>query len=228
MGCTEKDASICLDDEKPAHSVTLSSYQIGKYEVTQKQWKAVMGERNNPAQFQGDDLPVETVSWDDVQVFLQKLNTQTGKKYRLPTEAEWEYAARERGKNVRFGNGKDIADPTEINFNVDKDHITFYSIAGIYRAKTSTVGSFKPNNLGLYDMSGNVWEWCSDLYGDYETNVGPNPQGVGKGSSRVVRGGSWFSYAQDSRVSVRDKDAPADRVSRIGFRVVRFELSSAK
>ncbi len=227
MGCMETRDSICDDDEKPAHAVTLSSYAIGKYEVTQKQWKAVMGEKNNLADFKGDDLPVEQVSWDDVQVFLQKLNTQTGKKYRLPTEAEWEYAARERGKNVRFGNGKDIADPAEINFNGDKAYRTFYSIAGIVQEKTTPVGSFKPNGLGLYDMSGNVLEWCSDWYGTYETNVGPNPQGAAKGSYHVKRGGGWSYTPQRCRVSFRNGGTPSIHYNYIGFRVILSSLPSS-
>ena len=208
MGCTERDASICNEDEKPAHSVTLSSYSIGKYEVTQKQWKAVMGEKSNPSKFVGDDLPVEQVSWEDVQVFLQKLNTQTGKKYRLPTEAEWEYAARggKKSNNFRYSGSNDL---NSVAWNPNNSNV-----------KTHPVGQKKENELGIYDMSGNVLEWCNDWYGNYETNVGPNPQGVGNGSYRVYRGGSWSGTTGSCLVADRRPTAPVFRYYALGFRVV--------
>ena len=159
-------------DEKPVHSVTLNSFQIGKYEVSQAEWVAVMG--SNPSYFKGDNLPVEQVSWEDVQIYLEKLNSKTGKSYRLPTEAEWEYAAREGGKNRRFGNGKNTIDPSEINFNASADYKKSYSNTGTYRAKTVAVSSFSPNALGLYNMSGNVWEWCSDWYEKIITKTVPH------------------------------------------------------
>ena len=215
-------------DEKPVHPVTLSNYSIGKYEVTQKQWKAVMGEKNNPSNFQGDNLPVEQVSWDDVQMFLQKLNEKIGKKYRLPTEAEWEYAARERGKNIRFGNGKDTANPSEINFDASKANKISYSVIGTYRQKTTSVGSFQPNSLGLYDMSGNVWEWCNDQYEDYSSNAVFNPSGAKNGSLYVIRGGSWNSYSDGCRVSYRSNSLPVNRGNGLGFRVVLSENSPSK
>ncbi len=165
MGCTSEQQD-CIDDrEKPTHRVTVGDFYLGKYEVTQKLWQEIMG--NNPSNFKNCDMcPVEQVSWDDVQEFLQKINAKyPGRNYRLPTEAEWEYAARGGGKAVLFGNGKNIADPKEINFDASASYKTSYSLAGEYRAKTVPVGSLNSSNaLGLHDMSGNVWEWCSDWY----------------------------------------------------------------
>jgi formylglycine-generating enzyme required for sulfatase activity len=174
----------------------------------------------NPSNFKGDNLPVENVSWDDVQEYLKKLNQKTGKKYRLPTEAEWEYAAREGGKKVRFGNGKDIANPSEINFDGSKDYKKPYSVVGVYREKTTNVGSFSPNSLGLYDMSGNVWEWCSDWYSSYSSSAVSNPTGAATGSSRVGRGGGWDSYPLHCRVAYRNYGSPPIHGSSLGFRVV--------
>ena len=191
MGCTSEQQD-CYSDEKPAHSVTVDDFYIGRYEVTQKLWTETMG--TNPSHFKNcDDCPVENVSWDDVQDFLKKLNARyPGRNYRLPTEAEWEYAARGGGRQVLFGNGKNVADPDEINFDASADYKKSYSIAGTYRQKTVPVGSLNsPNALGLYDMSGNVWEWCSDLYDSdyYKNSPTANPTGPSSGSGRVIRGG---------------------------------------
>jgi formylglycine-generating enzyme len=206
-------------DEKPTHSVTLSDFYIGKYEVSQAEWIAVMD--TNPSYFKGNNLPVEQVSWDDVKVYLQKLNAKTGKNYRLPTEAEWEYAAREGGKNVRFGNGKNTIDPSEINFDASASYKKPYSVVGEYRVKTVAVNSFAPNALGIYNMSGNVWEWCSDWRGAYSSGSQQNPTGPTTGSNRVFRGGSWLSYPQNCRATIRYSSTPAGRHYDLGFRVVR-------
>ena len=222
MGCTSEQKD-CGDDEKPTHQVTLSDFYIGKYEVTQKLWTEIMGE--NPSYFKnGDNYPVEQVSWDDIQTFLSKLNTKyPNRNYRLPTEAEWEYAARGGGKEVVFGNGKNTLDPKEANFNASAANKTSYSLAGEYRQKTTPVGSFIPNAIGLYDMSGNVWEWCSDWYGSdyYKNSPATNPQGPTSGSFRVFRGGSWSDYPQYCRVAFRSGYSPDYRYNSIGFRLAR-------
>ena len=227
MGDTFSEGNI---SEKPLHKVSLRDFNLGKYPVTQRQWKAIMGD--DPSHFKGDDLPVENVSWDNVQKFIQKLNEQTGKNYRLPTEAEWEYAAREGGKKVRFGNGKDIADPKEINFDGTKDYKKPYSVEGEYRGKTTPafvptagkpVSQFKPNALGLHDMSGNVWEWCQDVW--HENYNGAPEDGSawekGDNSFRVLRGGSWYADPEYCRVASRFRINPYSRYLYVGFRVVR-------
>ncbi len=193
-------------EEKPVHDVTLSDFYIGKYEVTQAQWQLVMGD--NPSHYKGcDNCPVERVSWDEVQVFITKLNLLTGKKYRLPTEAEWEYAARGAGlsQGFRYAGGNNI------NF------VSWYS--GNSQGKTQPVGTMKPNELGLYDMSGNVWEWCSDWFDDFTATPKENPEGPEEGDYKIVRGGSWYGYIGGSRVTCRGSDEPANKRSYIGFRV---------
>jgi len=212
------------EDEKPTHQVTLSAFEIGKYEVTQELWYAIMQTR--PSDHKNcAECPVERVSWEDVQVFLQKINAAyPGKNYRLPTEAEWEYAAREGGKKVRFGNGKDVADPVQINFDSRESYKESYSLAGSYRGATVAIGSLRsPNALGLHDMSGNVWEWCSDWYGEsyYKKSPAKDPKGPGSGSYRVVRGGSWSGLPQQCRVAGRNGFAPGDRSISVGFRLAR-------
>ena len=189
MGATSEQGSDADSDEKPAHSVTLSDYYIGKYEVTQAQWKAVMG--NNPSYFKGDNLPVEEVSWNDCQTFVTKLNQLTGRKFRLPTEAEWEYAARggNKSKGYKYSGSNIIDDVAWYDGNSDD--------------KTHPVASKQANELGLYDMSGNVWEWCQDWYGSYSSSAQTNPTGSTSGSDRVLRGGSWSRGATGCRVSNR-------------------------
>jgi formylglycine-generating enzyme required for sulfatase activity len=207
MGCTAEQGSDCYDNEKPAHSVTLSSFYIGKYEVTQAQWKAVMG--NNPSYFKGDNLPVEQVSWDDAQAFIRKLNQKTGKDYRLPTEAEWEYAARggKQSHGYKYCGGNT---PDNVAWYCDNSD-----------SKTRPVGTKQANELGIYDMSGNVWEWCSDWYAAYSSNAQTNPQGAASGSNRVHCGGSWYAYAGRCRVSSRGLHAPGYRSDGLGFRLAR-------
>jgi sulfatase modifying factor 1 len=209
MGCTSEQGSDCYDGEKPSHTVNLSSFYIGKYEVTQAQWRAVMG--TNPSSNSGcDNCPVDNVSWDDVQQFIQKLNQQTGKRYRLPTEAEWEYAARGGNKSKGFiYSGSD-----------DIGAVAWYD--GNSGSKTHPVGQKSPNELGIYDMTGNVWEWCSDWYAEYYYSSSPNsnPQGPSSGSDRVLRGGSWIYAATYCRVAIRFLSSPEYRTYIYGFRVL--------
>jgi formylglycine-generating enzyme required for sulfatase activity len=207
MGATSEQGSDADDNEKPVHSVTLSDFYIGKYEVTQAQWKAVMG--SNPSNFTGDDnRPVEQVSWDKIQEFILKLNQLTGKTYRLPTEAEWEYAAR-GGKQSQ---GYEYAGSNTI------DEVAWYN--GNSGSKTHPVGQKQPNELGLYDMSGNVREWCQDRYGDYSSSAQTNPTGPTRGSGRVLRGGSWYFNAGFCRVADRVNGNPSSRLFNSGFRLV--------
>ena len=214
MGSPSSEVDRSSDETQ--HQVTVSDFHIGKYEVTQALWKAVMD--NNPSNFKGDELPVEEVSWNDVQEFLQKLNAKTGKTYRLPTEAEWEYACR-AGTTTPFNTGNNL---TTSQANYDGNYPYNNNAEGEYRNKTMPVGSFPPNTWGLYDMHGNVWEWCSDWYGaDYSNSNSPqtNPAGPSSGSFRVFHGGSWYSYAQYCRAAYRSSDAPGRRTDIIGFRL---------
>jgi formylglycine-generating enzyme required for sulfatase activity len=206
IGCTDEQGSDCESDEKNSHRVTLSDFKLGKYEVTQAQWKKIMG--SNPSNFSNcDECPVERVSWDDIQIFLRKLNSQTGKNYRLPTEAEWEYAARggNQSAGYKYAGSNTIGD------------VAWYD--GNEGSKTHPVGGKRPNELGLYDMSGNVWEWCQDWYGGYSTASQTNPNGAGTGSNRVFRGGGWYYPARLCRVSYRGYYTPAGRGSNLGFRL---------
>lgn len=196
-------------NEKPVHNVTLSDFSIGKYPVTQKQWQAIMDD--NPSFFKDcDNCPVENVSWNDIQDFLQKLNHKTGKNYRLPTEAEWEYAAMggNKSRGFRFSGSNSI------------DDVAWYNHNSGY--KTHPVGQKQSNELGLFDMSGNVWEWCSDWYGAdyYQIKPTTNPQGPSAGPDRVNRGGSWRSDPQYCRPSYRGYYTPGERRTNLGFRLV--------
>lgn len=204
MGATSEQGSE-ISDEKPVHSVTLSGYYIGKTEVTQALWQAVMG--SNPSYFEGDDLPVEQVSWDDCQEFIRKLNSLTGQNFRLPTEAEWEFACR-GGNNSR---GYKYSGSNYI------DNVAWYD--GNSGDKTHPVATKSPNELGIYDMSGNVWEWCADWYGDYSSGRQTNPKGPYGGSLRVGRGGSWFIYAGFCRSSYRISFVPTFRYYYLGLRL---------
>lgn len=204
MGATSEQGSE-ISDEKPVHSVTLSGYYIGKTEVTQALWQAVMG--SNPSYFEGDGLPVEQVSWDDCQKFIRKLNSLTGQNFRLPTEAEWEFACR-GGNNSR---GYKYSGSNYI------DNVAWYD--GNSGDKTHPVATKSPNELGIYDMSGNVWEWCADWYGDYSSGRQTNPKGPYDGSYRVGRGGSWFIYARFCRSSYRISYYPTFRFNFLGLRL---------
>ncbi len=191
-------------DEKPVHSVSLSNFCIGKTEVTQELWQAVMG--NNPSNFKGDNLPVEQVSWNDVQEFITKLDQLTGKSYRLPTEAEWEYAAREGGNSPAYDyNGSNNIDDVACAYEE--------SVKSTY-----PVGTKQPNGLGIYDMDGNVWEWCADWYGEnyYSNSPGKDPSGPPSGTYRVSRGSTCGNGA-----TIRYVGYPEHRDSFLGFRLAQ-------
>ncbi|HRK27095.1 MAG TPA: SUMF1/EgtB/PvdO family nonheme iron enzyme [Chitinophagales bacterium] len=211
-------------NEKP-HEVTVGDFYMGKYEVTFEEYdlfcEATGREKPSDQGWGRGKRPVINVSWHDAVAYCEWASRTSGKKYRLPTEAEWEYAAREGGKKVRFGNGKDIIDPAEANFDGSESYKKSYSRTGTYREKTVAVGSFKPNALGIYDMAGNVWEWCSDWYAAdyYQNSPRNNPQGPASGSIRVLRGGSWTYCAVCCRVSYRDYITPTIRDDCYGFRV---------
>ena len=193
------------DNEKPVHSVTLSDYYIGETEVTQELWEAVMG--SNPSNFKGSKKPVEKVSWNDCQEFITKLNNLTGKNFRLPTEAEWEYAARGGNKSQGYKYS---------GSNTRGNVAWYYDNSG---SKTHDVKTKQANELGIYDMSGNVWEWCQDWYGSYSSSSQTNPTGPSSGSDRVCRGGCWSNAAILSRVSFRSYNSPGSRGSGLGLRL---------
>ena len=205
MGATSEQGSDAWDDEKPVHSVTLSSFYIGKTEVTQALWKAVMG--SNPSYFKGDNLPVECVSWNDCQEFIRKLNALTGQNFRLPTEAEWEFACR-GGNNSR---GYKYSGSNYI------DNVAWYG----YNSgdKTHHVATKLPNELGIYDMSGNVIEWCSDWYEKYSSGVQTNPKGPYDGSHRVIRNVGLYNNARGCCSSTRYGYTPDRRVNDLGLRL---------
>ncbi len=209
MGATPEQTEDCFEDEIPVHEVSLSDFYIGKYPVTQKVWEEIMGD--NPSHFKGDDLPVESVSWDDIQEFLVKLNAKTGKVYRLPTEAEWEFAAR----------GGSLSQGFKYAGSNNLDEVAWHADKYTRNPRTHPIGLKKPNELGLYDMSGNVIEWCEDWWGDYLSTAQNNPKGPSSGASnRVYRGGCWNSSAFMCRVSYRSGYKPWYRSGSIGFRLV--------
>ncbi len=196
-------------DEKPIHQVNISDFYIGKYEITQKEWEDVMG--FNPSKFKGSNRPVETISWNDVQEFVKKLNIKTGKKYRLPTEAEWEYAARggNKSKGYKYSGSNTVG------------HVGWYwDNSG---KETHNVGAKKPNELGIYDMSGNVWAGGQDKKAD-DAEPNPrlkNPKYDNSGSHRERRGGSWRNNPASLRCAFRYRFTPGDTYSRVGFRLIR-------
>jgi formylglycine-generating enzyme required for sulfatase activity len=221
------------DDNEVQHQVTVSAFYMGKYEVTQREWREVMG--NNPSNFKGDNLPVEYVSWDDAVEYCNRRSQREGltpaytingmdvrwnrnaSGYRLPTEAEWEYACR-AGMTTPFSTGNNI---TTSQANYDGNYPYNNNAKGIYREKTVNVGSFAPNGWGLYDMHGNVWEWCWDWYGDYMSGTQTNPAGPSTGAYRVLRGGSWYGLGRFLRSASRGYGAPALRGNVVGFRLAR-------
>ena len=208
MGATS-EMTEPFSDEEPTHQVTLSSYYIGETEVTQALWKAVMG--SNPSGFKGDNLPVEKVSWDDCQTFISRLNSLTGKRFRLPTEAEWEFAARS-GNQSRH---------TQYSGSSRIDNVAWYK--GNSGKKTHLVKTKQPNELGIYDMTGNVWEWCQDWYDSYSSYAQTDPTSASSGSDRVSRGGSWGDSPRFCRSSYRNCWSPWKLGTNLGLRLVLSE-----
>ena len=202
MGSPESEKARRNDEKQ--YEVTLTKpFYMGKYEVTQEQWESVMG--NNPSsRTKGAKLPVTDVSWEDCQEFIKKLNASTKGGYRLPTEAEWEYACR-AGTTTAYSYGDSL---TKTDANIDGLSI-------------SAVGSYKPNSFGLYDIHGNVWEWCEDWYGDYPAGAVTDPKGPAKGEYRVLRGGSFNFYESNARSSNRYYYPPTLRLFNYGFRLAR-------
>jgi formylglycine-generating enzyme required for sulfatase activity len=214
MGATAEQGSDAYDWEYPTHQVTLSGFSIGQTEVTQELWRAVMG--SNPSYFSGNlQRPVECVSWNDCQQFIAKLNEMTGKQFRLPTEAEWEYAARggNRCQGYKYSGSNNIDDVAWYWDNIPSQS------SGTTGYGTQTVATKQPNELGIYDMSGNVCEWCSDWYGSYSSAPKTNPTGPVSGSYRVDRGGSWGFDAKRCRVSSRIAGNPDSRGMGVGLRL---------
>ena len=215
MGCTPEQGNDCEDNEHPAHQVRVSSFEIGKTEVTQAQWQAVMGD--NQPYWDGDDLPVVSVCWGgpdcqkeySVEEFIRRLNEMTGKNYRLPTEAEWEYAARggNKSKGYKYSGSNTV------------DEVAWHNSNG--GGRTHEVCEKIPNELGLCDMSGNGSEWVQDWYGDYSNGLQTDPVGPQSGSYRVLRDSDWINSAKAMRVSFRHRNSPAVRTRSIGFRLVR-------
>lgn len=208
MGATSEQQNPEYD-ESPTHKVTLSSYYIGETEVTQLLWEAVMG--TNPSRFKGGTNPVEQVSWKDCQKFVSKLSKLTGVTFRLPTEAEWEYAARggTKSRGYQYSGSNNIGSVAWYEDNSG--------------SKTHPVATKQANELGIYDMSGNVLEWCQDWYGGYQVSAQTNPTGPSSESRRVLRGGSWGGYARYCRVSNRGCRAPDGRDIGFGLRLVLSE-----
>jgi len=204
-----------FQDEQPQHRVKITKpFYMGVYVVTQAQYEAVMGA--NPSNFKGESNPVEQVSWNDTVEFCKKLSAKTGQTVRLPTEAEWEYACR-AGTTTPFNTGETIS-TDQANYN---GNFTYGSGSkGEYRQKTVVVGSFAPNAWGLYDMHGNVWEWCQDWSGSYPSAEMVDPVGPENGQLRVLRGGSWQCDSRHYRSASRSRTFPGSRLHSIGFRVV--------
>ncbi len=213
MGATSEQGSDAESYEKPVHSVTLSSYYMGETEVTQALWQAVMGSlpsgiSSYSYDLKGSQRPVCYVSWEDCQTFISRLNSLTGQQFHLPTEAQWEYAARggNKSRGYKYSGSSDVGSVAWYTDNTNDK--------GSHNVKTKS-----PNELGLYDMSGNVWEWCQDRYGSYSSGSQTNPTGASSGSSRVRRGGSWLNFARVCRVSYRDYYAPSHDYFNLGLRL---------
>ena len=213
MGCTSEQGGDCIKDEKPTHQVTVSSYSIGETEVTQALWKAVMGSVPidghgwNTIYGLGDNIPAYCVSWIDVQRFIRELNRMTGRTFRLPTEAEWEYAARggNKSKEYKYSGSNEIGEVAWSNRNIE------------HGTHSQPVKTKKANELGIYDMSGNVWEWCEDVWYSYDSSAKRNPY---FDSYHVTRGGSWGHYPSNCRVSYRASCKDLTYDFDLGFRLV--------
>lgn len=207
MGATPGQGEDARENEKPAHKVTVDDFLIGETEVTQELWFAVMG--NNPSYFKSDEgnLPVENVSWNEVQVFIKKLNVITGQRFRLPFEAEWEYAARggKKSTDKKYSGSDDI------------DEVAWYKDNA--EGKTHAVASKKANELGIYDMSGNVWEWCEDWYGEFTEEEQINPQGSLSGEN-LIKGSSWYNDTNKSHISFRQNMKADIKTNSFGFRLL--------
>jgi formylglycine-generating enzyme required for sulfatase activity len=207
MGCIGAWIERCFDNEKPAHEVTLSPFRLGRTEVTQAQWRAVMGD--DPPDLKskecGDNCPVESVAWDDVQEFIKKLNGMGEAKYRLPSEAEWEYACRSGGKEEIYAGG------------AQADELAWYESNS--NRLPHPVASRSPNALGLHDMSGNVWEWVQDIYGSYSAPAVSDPVVESGGSDRLFRGGFFGSVQRQLRCTIRSRTSSSLKVNAIGFRL---------
>jgi len=236
------------DDEGPRRQVTVSGFYMGKYEVTQREYQEITG--TNPSNFKGDNLPVENVSWYDAVEYCNKRSQKEGltpaytinksrkdtnntseydeekwtvtwnrnaNGYRLPTEAEWEYACR-AGTTAPFSTGNNIT-TSQANYNGDYPYNN--NAKGTNRGKTTPVGSFASNGWGLYDMHGNVWEWCWDWYDNYASSAQTDPVGASSGSGRVIRGGSWNNDGRFVRSAIRGNSTPSGRHDGLGFRLVR-------
>ena len=217
MGCNSEMLDDCLDSEKPAHQVTLKDFYIGKYEVTQAQWYEIMGtdirqQRDKAGEGwmifgEGDNYPMYYVSWNEAQEFIKRLNDKTGKSYRLPTEAEWEYAARggNQGHGYKYSGSNTIGESAWYLGNSDD--------------MTHPVGMKKANELGIHDMSGNISEWVSDWYGSYNSNAQTDPKGPTVGSFRVLRNGGWTDDGSRARVLYRFRSDSNSRDFDLGFRL---------
>lgn len=206
LGCLEPIDSLCTEYEKPVQKIKLSSYYIAQHEVTQLLWLELMGYNPNP--FKNNKFPVANVSWNETQEFIKKLNHLTNLKFALPTEAQWEYAAKggSKSKNTVFAGHKDVKKVAWYKENAN----------GMYHV----VGTLHPNELNLFDMNGNVWEWCSDYYSPYTPENKENPTGPSSGNTRVYRGGSWLDNLNYTRITSRNSGNPNQKMNCLGFRLV--------
>lgn len=213
MGGTDEQGNDAIDREKPVHQVTLASYYIGQTEVTQALWQEVMG--TNPSHFPDNQKPVEQVSWDECQEFIATLNNLTGRNFRLPSEAEWEYAARggQESEGFKYAGSNVLAAVAWYSYNDS------WELRGTGAYGTHIVATRNPNELMLYDMSGNVHEWCQDWMGDYSAEEQVNPTGPSFGTTRVYRGGSWYFDEWFCRVSFRNGVVPTYHSYGIGLRL---------